>query len=364
MRYTIPAGTYFGIPVRIHFTFPLVLVAFGGEAWLRGTWQDGARAVVTIAAVFVCVVLHEFGHSLQVKRYGINVRDIILLPIGGMARAERIPERPWQEIVVAISGPLVNFVLVGVFAGILWLTGTPLLVGENIISDLLAINIVLGTFNLIPAFPMDGGRILRGLLAIRLPYLRATRYARAVGQVIALGFVVIGFVYSSFLMLPVIAVFIFFGAMSEENLIRTRLTLDGRSVRDFADTTDVFVAADTVDTVIAAAPGRTVAVTDEARATIAVATGLDVALAAADGRGEHPVSTIARRDIPVLRADMPATQAYYFLKSERRDVAGVVDEGRFVGLLHFDRFDDDAAGADDSPPFPPATHRRRADLDA
>ena len=123
MRYTIGAGRYFGIPVRIHFTFPLILIVFGVEAWLRGGWGNALHAVALTSAVFVCVVLHEFGHSLQVLRYGIAVRDIVLLPIGGMARMERIPENPWQEIVVAISGPLVNFALAALLFGVLMATG-------------------------------------------------------------------------------------------------------------------------------------------------------------------------------------------------------------------------------------------------
>lgn len=223
MRYTLYAGSYFGIPVRIHFTFPLILLVFGIEAWVTVGWPAALRAVVLIMAVFVCVVLHEFGHSLQVRRFGIRVRDVVLLPIGGMARAERIPEKPWQEIVVAVSGPLVNFVLAGALFGIISIRGRPMDLETDLPTNLLVINLVLGTFNLIPAYPMDGGRILRGLLALRLPYLRATRYAKNVGQLIALGFVVVGFVDNTFILLPLIAVVIYAGAISEEKAIRLRL---------------------------------------------------------------------------------------------------------------------------------------------
>jgi stage IV sporulation protein FB len=228
MRYTLYAGSYFGIPVRIHFTFPLILLVFGGEAWLAGGPVEAARAVVLILAVFVCVILHEFGHSLQVRRYGIRVRDVVLLPIGGMARAERIPEKPWQEIVVALSGPAVNFVLAAVVYGILLVTGRPLDLESDLLTNLLVINLVLGTFNLIPAYPMDGGRILRGILALRLPYLRATRWAKNVGQTIALGFVVLGFVENTFILLPIIAVFIYIGAINEERAIRYRFEMERR----------------------------------------------------------------------------------------------------------------------------------------
>lgn len=223
MKNTVKFGSFFGIPVRIHFTFPLILLAFGLEAGIRGGGSEGARAVALVLAVFVCVVLHELGHSLQARRYGIQVRDIVLLPIGGVARAERIPENPKQEIVVAISGPLVNFALAAVFAIVLVARQTPLDYENDFLFSLLAINIALGTFNLIPAFPMDGGRILRGVLATKMDYLRATRYAKNVGQIIAILFVLVGFMNSHFIMLPLIAVFVFFGAISEEKMVRMKL---------------------------------------------------------------------------------------------------------------------------------------------
>jgi len=225
MRYTVGAGTYFGIPVRIHWTFPLVLAALGAEARIAGTWADAVRVVGLVAAVFLCVILHEFGHGLAARRYGIEVRDIVLLPIGGMARAERIPERPLEEIVVALAGPAVNFALAALLLVAVVLVGAPATVGAHPLSDLLVVNLVLGTFNLTPAYPMDGGRVLRALLALRLPYLRATVVARAVGQAIAQAFIVIGFVDLSFAVLPLIALFIFAGAAREEQMIRARLAV-------------------------------------------------------------------------------------------------------------------------------------------
>jgi Zn-dependent protease len=226
MKYTLRFGSFFGIPVRIHFTFPLILIAFGLEAGIRDGWLEGARAVALVLAVFVCVVLHELGHSLQARRYGIAVRDIVLLPIGGVARAERIPENPRQEIVVAVFGPLVNFALAAVFALVLLARGWPVDFENDFLFNLLAINLALGTFNLIPAFPMDGGRILRGALATRMDYLSATRFAKNVGQIIAILFVLVGFMDSHFIMLPLIAVFVFFGAITEERMVRLRLNAD------------------------------------------------------------------------------------------------------------------------------------------
>ena len=339
MRYTLYAGSYFGIPVRIHFTFPLILVAFGAEAWAHGSWQDGVNAVILILAVFVCVVLHELGHSLQVRRYGIPVRDIILLPIGGMARAEKIPEKPWQEIVVAISGPVVNFALAAVLLAVILWRNVSFDLQTNFLTNLFAINLVLGSFNLIPAFPMDGGRILRGLLALKLSYLKATRYARNVGQVIALGFVVIGFVSDSLIMLPVIAVFIFFGAINEENMVRVKVLLEGKTARDLVDRDQPALGLD--DSIESAAgfikpAARVFAVTDGNNWLYGVVAADDVLAAIKAGRGKAPASEITRTDFPVLSSETPGPQAYYFLKEQKKRFAGVVDGDEFVGLLFYD----------------------------
>lgn len=339
MRYTLYVGSYFGIPVRIHFTFPLILVAFGMEAWLRGSWQDAVNAVLLILAVFVCVVLHELGHSLQVRRYGIRVRDIILLPIGGMARAEKIPDKPWQEIVVAISGPIVNFVLAAFFLVLILWRNEPIDVQANFLTNLFAINLVLGSFNLIPAFPMDGGRILRGLLALKLPYLKATRYAKNVGQIIALGFVVIGFVSHSLIMLPVIAVFIFFGAMNEENMVRVKILLEGKTARDLvAPNQPSLRMNDPVESAVEliTPTQRVFAVTDANNWLYGVVTSDDLLASIRAGRGSAPVAQITRADFPVFGPDTPAPQAYYFLKEQKKRFAGVVDGDVFVGLMFYD----------------------------
>jgi Zn-dependent protease len=290
MRYTAYAGSYFGIPIRIHFTFPLILIVFGVEAWSSGGWPEVLRALALVLSVFVCVVLHEFGHSLQVRRYGIRVRDVVLLPIGGMARAERIPEDPRQEIIVAISGPMVNFALAGVIYGVMVALGRPLDPEPDYLTSLFAINLVLGTFNLIPAYPMDGGRILRGLLAVKLPYLRATRWATVTGQLIALSFVVLGFVVHELIMLPIIAVFIFVGAITEESMIRDRYRLGDKRIRDFVEP--------------AAAP-------------------------------VSGVPAVERNGAPIVGADASALQVYYALKAGKQRVAIVVDGGELLGTVSF-----------------------------
>lgn len=320
----------------MHFTFPLILVIFGGQAWMEGSFRDAIETIVFILAAFLCVVLHEFGHSFQVRRYGIVVRDIILLPIGGMARAEKIPDNPWQEIVVAISGPIVNFAIAAVLFALTVLRGVPLWGDGDFIVNMLFINLALGLFNLIPAFPMDGGRILRGILALKLPYLKATRYAKAVGQFIALVFVVIGFT-SSWFMLPVIAVFIFFGANNEEEMLRVRSILGGKRLRDLVSPDDPPVlTTDSVGSVrsrFARGSRRAVVVSDPVVGRAGVLM-LDAVADAMKAHGaDYPVGPLVSSDVPVLGADMSAVQVYYFLKAERLQLVCVADSNENLGVL-------------------------------
>jgi Zn-dependent protease/CBS domain-containing protein len=188
------------------------------------------------------VVLHEYGHSLVAQRLGIEVRDITLLPIGGLARMSAIPEKPSDEVKIAIAGPLVNVGLAAVLYGIahlgfgmaglrvpdLTVSGASL---GSVLAYLGLINLILAGFNLIPAFPMDGGRVLRGLLATRMGAVRATQTAAAVGEGFAFLFFVYG-ILSGNLVLVLIAVFVFFGATAEAQLVRQRELMRGLSVRD------------------------------------------------------------------------------------------------------------------------------------
>lgn len=340
MRYTTKFGTFFGIPVRIHFTFPLILVAFGIEAYVRGGFFEALQAIGLILSVFVCVVLHEFGHSLQVRRYGIEVRDIVLLPIGGMARAERIPENPRQEIIVAISGPLVNFVLATLLFGLAWLLGDSASVLASFVVNLLFINILLGVFNLVPAFPMDGGRILRGILATRMSYARATRYAKNVGQVIAILFVIIGFMRSEFIMLPIIAVFIYFGAISEERMVKVKVAFEGKSARDFLrGDIEVLSTADTVQSVVPIVNERTpfaLPVTDAYRTLAGAVATQDLLAAAGEGRGDDTLAGLVKTGFPLIEGDTPAAQIYYLFKTQKLPLAGIMHHDRYLGLLFFD----------------------------
>jgi Zn-dependent protease/CBS domain-containing protein len=237
MRWSWKLGRIVGITVQVHWTF-LILIAWvvAVHAARGATVGATLRGIVLVLAVFACVVLHELGHALTARRYGVATRDITLLPIGGVARLERMPEDPRQELAVAAAGPAVNVGIAGALFALLAGMGVTrgldatVLVGGNLLAQLLWVNVVLVAFNLIPAFPMDGGRMLRAVLATRIPYARATRIAATIGQGLAVLFGFLGlFRGNPFLLF--IAVFVYLGAQAEAQQAETRSALAGVPVR-------------------------------------------------------------------------------------------------------------------------------------
>ncbi|MEM9355738.1 MAG: site-2 protease family protein [Pseudomonadota bacterium] len=247
MAKTLQLGIFGGIPVQIHWTFSLLLLWSLFVGYAAGGGLVAALAnVALVLLLFACVVLHEFGHALAARRYGIGTHDITLLPIGGVARLERMPRNPLQEIVVALAGPAVNVVIAASIVAILFVTqgfetlSFETLSSGGILSRLLIINCALFVFNLLPAFPMDGGRVFRASLALVMGYARATRIAARVGQFCALGFAILG-LSNPFMIL--IAVFIFFGAAAEANQASLQEEVGQPRVRDGMVTTFKAVAA-------------------------------------------------------------------------------------------------------------------------
>src|SRR5215208_1533328 len=189
MKWQWKLGTLAGIDVFVHATFLLLIGWVGYSYWLEhGTLAKVAEGILFILALFLCVVLHEYGHALTARKYGIKTRDITLYPIGGVARLERMPEKPIEELWVALMGPAVNLVIAAVLFAYLYISGGLVPMNElavtsgSFLARLMTVNISLVLFNLIPAFPMDGGRVLRALLAMRMEYVRATQIAANIGQ--------------------------------------------------------------------------------------------------------------------------------------------------------------------------------------
>lgn len=213
MKWSYRIARISGIDIRIHLTFLLLPLFFGLTDWQKGGPLAAAESVAFILVLFFCVLLHEFGHALAGRAFGIRTPDITLLPIGGVARMERIPAHPAQELAIAVAGPAVNVVIAaGIWAWLAFAGGPPDAV-NRFLGHLALVNAGLVVFNAIPAFPMDGGRVLRALLALKLRYVTATKVAARVGQGIAILFAAAGFFWNP--MLVLVAVFVFGGAQQE-----------------------------------------------------------------------------------------------------------------------------------------------------
>jgi Zn-dependent protease/predicted transcriptional regulator len=230
-------GRLFGIDLYVHVTFPLLLAWFVIGHYVRTQdWRDAVGELFFILVVFGIIILHELGHALAARRYGIATRDITLLPIGGVARLERMPEDPWQELVVAVAGPAVNVVLAVVLGAALLLTGELREMQEatphegTLLSKLVWVNVILVVFNMIPAFPMDGGRVLRAFLAMQMDYLRATQIAASIGQGMALLFGFAGLLYGMPL-LVFVALFVWLAASGEASMVQMKAALGGIPVQ-------------------------------------------------------------------------------------------------------------------------------------
>jgi Zn-dependent protease/predicted transcriptional regulator len=227
MKWQWKLGRFADIDVFVHATFLLLIGWVGYSQWLENrNWGDVFNGILFILALFLCVVLHEYGHALTARRYGIKTRDITLYPIGGVARLERMPEKPVEELWVALMGPAVNVVIGAVLLlyllatkGLTPISGVSVASG-SLFERLMIANFTLVLFNLLPAFPMDGGRVLRALLAMRIEYVRATQVAAFIGQGMAFVLGFIGLFGNPFLL--VIAMFVWIAASQEAGAVRVK----------------------------------------------------------------------------------------------------------------------------------------------
>ena len=337
-------GAFAGIDVHIHFTFLLLLGWVAISHYLaHGDLAEAMSGLVFILALFGIVVLHELGHALAARRYGIRTRDITLLPIGGVARLERMPEDPWQELVVAVAGPAVNVVLAaGIYFGLALGRGVVSLdesarVGGGLLHQLFWVNVSLVAFNAIPAFPMDGGRVLRALLAMRLDYVRATQVAASIGQGIAVLFAFLGLFSNPFLLF--IGLFVWLGAAQEASMVQMRSALAGIPVgRAMITEFRTLRPDDTLDQAveyIRSGFRQDFPVVEDGR-LVGILTRSD--LAAALGRlvpGAR-VREIMRRDFVTLDPRDMLQTAFARLQECDCHTLPVVQDGRLVGLVTAD----------------------------
>src|SRR6187551_331886 len=231
MSWSLNIGRVAGTVVRVHLTFLLFLAWIFAASYASGGAATAWDSLVFMVLLFLCVLLHEFGHIFTARAFGVPTPYVTLLPIGGVAQLERIPEEPWEEFLIAIAGPLVNVVIA---AGLVYLFGAELQtrvaaavdnMGIPLVDRLASVNLFLALFNMIPAFPMDGGRVLRALLASRLGYVRATEISASIGQFVAYALGFIGLLYNPILIF--IAIFVYLAAASEAHMVALRAVSRG-----------------------------------------------------------------------------------------------------------------------------------------
>jgi Zn-dependent protease len=339
MGWSLPIFRVAGIQLRIHITFLLIIVWLAFGYYEQGGSAAAASRVIFVLLLFLCVVLHEFGHAFAAKAFGINTPDITLLPIGGVARLERMPEEPVQELIIAVAGPLVNVVIaLGLFVagGSKALLNPSTVEGGGLIAQLLTINIMLVLFNLLPAFPMDGGRVLRALLATRMSYARATQVAATVGQGFAFVFGFLGLLWNPFLIF--IALFVYIGASQEAALaqmkdVSRRFPVSSAMVREFRTLSENASLQEAVDALLATSQHDFPVVSDTGTVT-GVLTRQDLIAALRKNDPTLTVGHVMRRDIPTVTTGTRFEDAFRIMQECNCPAVPVLDSmKRLVGLL-------------------------------
>ncbi len=344
MKWSWKIGEFAGIGLFIHATFPLLIAFVALPALIYGgDIVSALESIAFILVLFLCVVLHEYGHALAARRYGIKTQDITLLPIGGVARLERMPEKPSQEFVVAAAGPLVNVAIAAILFVGLSLAGSTIpsfgfgLGNESFLERLLMINVGLVLFNLIPAFPMDGGRILRAILAARMDYAQATKYAALLGQGIAVLFAIGGFFVNP--LLVVTALFIFMGAQGETQMAQQRSKLNGFTAEQAMRTNIRALAphemlSSAVDSMMSTAQ-QDFPIVERGR-VVGLLTR-DNLLKGLNQFGAYvPIANVMQRDVTSVEAEQSLSSASETMQANEISAVPVTHHGTLVGMLTFD----------------------------
>ncbi len=342
MGWSLRVARLAGTEIRIHLTFILFLAWIGSAYYLEYGAPAAAEGVLFITLLFACAALHELGHAMAARAYGIPTPDITLLPIGGVARLQRMPDRPLEEIVVALAGPVVNvliaLLLVVVAGASIGLSHLQHAAGRpgDLIDRLATVNVGLVVFNLIPAFPMDGGRLLRALLATRTSYGRATRIAAGVGQAFAFLFGFLGLFGNP--MLIFIALFLYLGASQEAAVAGLKDLAGWMSVSD-AMVTEVVpldieaTLGDAVEALLRTSQHE-FPVVDAAGTVYGILTRDDMIRGLRDGGPELPVAVVMRRDIPLVSEGAAFDEAFQLMQNCQCPALPVVNRrGRLVGLI-------------------------------
>ncbi len=343
MPWSFPIGHLFGSELRVHATFFLLLAWIGVAGWMDGGASGAAVSLLYVLILFACVIAHEFGHALTARRFGIHTPDVTLLPIGGLARLERMPEKPGQEVLVALAGPAVNVVI---FLVLLALLG-PGAIGQavqdpltlaNLPAQIAVLNLILAVFNLIPAFPMDGGRVLRAGLSMVMDRVAATRVAATAGQGLAFAMGLYGLVVGNPILL-FIALFIFMSAGAESSGVAMQQLVRGLMARDAMITEFETLTPDDGIDLAAATLIRT---TQHEFPVLAPETGMLVglltrtALYHALEQDPRParVADIMQREVPSVTLTTGLARVLSLMEAGAEAVAVNAPDGRMIGYVN------------------------------
>ena len=344
MKGSFKLGKVAGIGLFIHWTFSFLLLFIIYSNYKAG--HDAKQimwSILFILSIFVTVLMHELGHALAAKKYNINTKDITLLPIGGLARLEKIPEKPSEELVVAFAGPLVNIALAGIIGLFITIPNNPeVLIAQlsgginssNFLLNFFLVNFWLALFNLIPAFPMDGGRVLRALLAYKLERNLATKIAARIGQFIATGFIILGIFINPFLI--VIGIFVIMAAQIETNYTESKYRLKGYKVRDVVMTKYLTIESD--ETLAKAvkllldSQSRDFLVTQNSQPIGTL--NRDGIIKALSEKGDNvTISSIMNTTLISLEADSLLEDAFELIYKNKSSLLLVVENGKLIGTL-------------------------------
>lgn len=342
MKYKLFIGKISGIKIFVHWTFGL-LIAWVVYSDVKAGLEtaDILWSIAFLLALFACVTLHELGHSLTAQRYHIKTRDITLLPIGGVASLESIPEKPKEELVITLAGPLVNVAIaLALLPFVHWpetteaIQGLTQVGGQNFLLSLMSVNITLAVFNMIPAFPMDGGRILRALLAYKMDRVKATRIAAGIGQLLAAGFVILGFYGNPFLVF--IGIFIFMGAQAEARFAQGRalvknVTIQQVMMREVPTIESHFTIRDAAQSLLNS-QNKNFVVTTQGQ-PVGTLTHTDIIKALGEQGEGASVESAMDRELIQLAAETSLEDGLKLLQSSRKPLALVTANNSLIGIV-------------------------------
>lgn len=344
MKGSLKLGKIAGIGLFVHWTFSLLILFIvytnykAGQNSIQILWS-----VLFILCIFLTVFMHELGHALTAKKFGIKTKDITLLPIGGVAQLERLPEKPSEELMVAFAGPMVNIVLALITSLFINLPNTSQeMVAQlengvnagNFFLNFYLVNIILAFFNLIPAFPMDGGRVLRALLSYKLERHQATKIAARIGQALAIGFVLLGFYSNPFLIF--IGIFVFMGAQIESEYTESKYMLKGYKVRDVLmkqyPTIDYNETLETAVKIMLDSQNKHFLVTEN-DIPMGTLNREQIIAALAKKEGETRLSSIMDRELILLQADDLLEDIFELVYKNKSTLMLVIDDNQLIGTL-------------------------------